>query len=168
VPEQHRIERTYPTSAEDVWQLWTTREGIESWWAPDGFTVEVEKLELEPGGELVYTMTATAPAQVEFMRNAGMPLTTRSRKRFTEITPKKHLAYTSLVDFVPDVQPYEFETEVDLEQSEEGVSVTMTVEPMHDQVWTERLLAGRANELDNLARVIEQRGAVEGERRRAS
>jgi hypothetical protein len=35
--------------------------------------------------------------------------------------------------------------------------VTMTVEPMHDQVWTERLLAGRTNELDNLARVVEQR-----------
>jgi hypothetical protein len=28
---------------------------------------------------------------------------------------------------------------------------------MHDEVWTERLLAGRANELDNLAAVIEQR-----------
>jgi uncharacterized protein YndB with AHSA1/START domain len=39
-------------------------EGIESWWAPDGFAVELEKLELEPGGELVYTMTATAPEQV--------------------------------------------------------------------------------------------------------
>jgi Activator of Hsp90 ATPase homolog 1-like protein len=85
VPEQHRIERTYPTTAEKVWDLWTTPEGIESWWAPDGFTVEVEKLELEPGGELVYTMTATAPEQVEFMRNAGLPLTTTSRKRFTEV-----------------------------------------------------------------------------------
>jgi hypothetical protein len=30
----------------------------------------------------------------------------------------------------------------------------MTVEEMHDDVWTERLLAGRANELENLAKVI--------------
>jgi len=157
VPEQHRIERTYPTSAEEVWQLWTTREGIESWWAPDGFTVQVEKLELEPGGELVYTMTASAPEQIEFMRNAGMPLTTRSHKRFTDVTPTTRLAYSSLVDFVPDVPAYEFDTTVDLEPSDDSVSVTMTVEPMHDQVWTERLLAGRINELDNLARVIEQR-----------
>jgi hypothetical protein len=33
----------------------------------------------------------------------------------------------------------------------------MTVEPLHDEVWTERLIAGRANELDNLATVIAQR-----------
>jgi uncharacterized protein YndB with AHSA1/START domain len=157
VPEEHRIERTYPTSSEDVWQLWTTSEGIESWWAPDGFTVEVEKLDLVPGGELVYTMTATAPEQIEFMRTAGLPLTTRSRKRFTEVAAPKRLAYTSLVDFVPDVPPYEFQTDVDLEPSENGVTVTMMVEEMHDQVWTERLLTGRANELDNLARVIEHR-----------
>jgi uncharacterized protein YndB with AHSA1/START domain len=155
--EQHRIERTYPRTAEEVWELWTTREGIESWWAPDGFTVAVEKLDLEPGGELVYTMTATGPEQIEFMRNAGMPLVTRSQKRFTEIAPTTRLAYTSLVDFVPDVSPYEFLTVVTIEPSEAGVTVTMTVEPMHDQVWTERLLAGRTNELDNLARVVEQR-----------
>jgi len=157
VQEEHRIERTYPTTADEIWELWTTREGIESWWAPDGFTVAVEKLDLEPGGELVYTMTATGPEQIEFMRNAGMPLVTRSQKRFTEIAPTTRLAYTSLVDFVPDVAPYDFLTVVTIEPSEAGVSVTMTVEPMHDRVWTERLLAGRANELDNLARVVEQR-----------
>ena len=155
--EEHRIERTYPTTADEIWELWTTREGIESWWAPDGFTLEVEKLELEPGGELVYTMTATGPEQIEFMRNAGMPLVTRSQKRFTEIAPTTRLAYTSLVDFVPDVSPYEFSTVVTIEPSEAGVTVTMTVEPMHDRIWTERLLAGRTNELDNLARVVEQR-----------
>src|SRR5437899_9019872 len=30
-----RIERNYYASANEVWDLWTTREGIESWWAPD-------------------------------------------------------------------------------------------------------------------------------------
>jgi uncharacterized protein YndB with AHSA1/START domain len=157
VPQEHRIERVYRATAEEVWELWTTREGIESWWAPDGFTVEVEQLDLDQGGELVYTMTATAPEQIEFMRNAGMPLTTRSRKRFTELARPRRLAYSSLVDFVPDAAPYEFLTVVELDPSESGVTVAMTVEPMHDDVWTERLLAGRANELDNLARVVEQR-----------
>jgi len=31
----------------------------------------------------------------------------------------------------------------------------MRVEPLHDAVWTDRLLAGRANELDNLARLVD-------------
>ena len=157
MPEQQRIERTYPTTAEDLWDLWTTPEGIESWWAPDGFAVEVEKLELERGGELVYTMTASGPEQVEFMRNARLPLTSTSRKRFTEVERPRRLAYLSLVDFVPDTPPYEFLTVVELEPADGEVQVSMTVESMHDQVWTERLIAGRANELDNLATLIESR-----------
>lgn len=154
-----RIERLYPASAEEVWELWTTSEGIESWWAPDGFRVEISTLDLRPGGALVYTMTATGPEQVEFMRGAGMPLTTESRKRFTEVRAATRLAYQSLADFIPGVAPYEFLTVVDLQASGDGVRVVMTVDPMHDEVWTQRLVAGRENELDNLGKVIERKHA---------
>jgi hypothetical protein len=51
--------------------------------------------------------TATAPEQVAFMGNAGLPLVTTSRKRFTEVERPQRLAYMSLVDFVPDTPPYE-------------------------------------------------------------
>ncbi len=59
-PARRRItlERTYQASLEEVWEMWTTPEGIESWWGPDGFAVEVRKLDLRPGGELLYAMTA--------------------------------------------------------------------------------------------------------------
>jgi uncharacterized protein YndB with AHSA1/START domain len=151
---QTRLERTYDASAETVWELWTTAEGIEAWWSPDGFVTEVRKLDLRPGGELVYAMTATAPEQVEFMKSAGMPLTTESRKTFTEVSRPTRLAYLSLVDFVPGVEAYEHLTVVDLEPAGDGVRVVMTVDAMHDELWTERLVAGRANELDNLASAI--------------
>ena len=59
-----------------------------------------------------------------------------------------------LIDFVPDKEPYEHLTVVELTPAGEGVSVVMTVGPLHDEVWTERLVAGRADELDNLAAVI--------------
>ena len=149
-----RIQRTYAAPAERVWELWTTGAGIEQWWSPDGFTVRVDQLDLRPGGELVYTMTATAPEQVEFMRNAGLPLETQSRKTFTVVTPTSRLCYAGLVDFVPGVTPYEQLTEVDLRATGEGVEVTMTIEPMHDAEWTQRLVTGRENELDNLAKVL--------------
>jgi len=148
------IERTYPASAAEVWRLWTTKDGIESWWAPDGFTVEVQKLELRPGGELLYTMTATGPAQIEFMQSAGMPLTTSSRKTFTEVVEGTRLAYDSTIDFVPGMAPYEHATVVDFTETEDGVHVVMTVDPLHDEEWTQRLVAGRENELDNLAKVL--------------
>jgi uncharacterized protein YndB with AHSA1/START domain len=152
------LQRSYATAPEAVWELWTTAAGIEQWWAPDGFTTEVRALDLRPGGELVYAMTATAPEQVEFMRTAGMPLTTESRKTFTEVEPATRLAYRSLIDFVPDHEPYEHLTTVDIRPEGEGTSVVMTIEPMHDEVWTQRLVAGRENELDNLAAVVNRAG----------
>src|SRR5207245_4513243 len=157
-----RIERTYPTSAEEVWRLWTTSKGIESWWAPDGFNVEVRKLDLRPGGELIYAMTATGPEQIEFMKGAGMPLTTESRKTFTELVPPKRIAYRSLADFIPGVKPYEFLTVVDLQSSADGVRAVMTVDAMHDDEWTQRLVMGRENELDNLAKVIDRPQSISG------
>jgi len=149
-----RLSRTYPTSAARIWELWTTPAGIEAWWAPDGFRAEVRSLDLRPGGELVHALTATAPAQVEFMRTAGMPLTTESRKTFTEVDAPSRLAYRSLVDFVPDHDPYEASTTVELTDHGDHTEVVMTVEPLHDDVWTQRLVAGRENELDNLARLL--------------
>ncbi|MFL5912813.1 MAG: SRPBCC domain-containing protein [Gaiellaceae bacterium] len=148
------IERSYPASAADVWRLWTTKAGIESWWAPDGFAVEVQKVDLRPGGELLYAMTATGAGQVEFMQSAGLPLTTAARKTFTEVVEGKRLAYDSVIDFVPGMPPYEHATVVDLQETKDGVHVVMTVEPLHDEEWTQRLVAGRENELDNLAKVV--------------
>jgi uncharacterized protein YndB with AHSA1/START domain len=152
----NRLERTYPASPDAIWELWTTRAGIESWWAPDGFEVTVDTLELRPGGKLVYTMTATAPEQIAFMQDAGMPLSTKSEKTFTEVEAPRRLAYNSLVDFVPGVEPYQFATVVDLEPAGDATKVTMTVETMHDDEWTQRLLAGRANELDKLAQAVSE------------
>jgi len=154
-----RIERTYPTSAEEVWRLWTTSDGIESWWAPDGFKCEVRTLDLRPGGELVYAFTATGPEQVEFMKGAGMPLTTEARKTFTELTQPTRLAYRSLIDFVPGLDPYQELTIVDLTPSGDSVRVVMTMEPLHEDVWTQRLVMGRENELDNLAKHIDRKHA---------
>ena len=50
-------------------------------------------------------MVATGPEQVEFMKGAGMPLTTEARKTFTELTQPTRLAYRSLIDFVPGLDP---------------------------------------------------------------
>lgn len=152
-----RLERTLDASPEEVWELWTTREGIESWWSPDGFEVKVIELELRPGGELLYETTAVAPEQVLFMKNADLPLTTAARKTFTELKRPTRLAYRSLVDFVPGLRPYEQLTVVDLDPAGDGVRVIETVEPMHDEEWTRRLRMGRENELENLARVIATR-----------
>lgn len=150
------IERIIAAPRSRVWELWTTTAGIGKWWAPDGFRTDVDTLELAPGGDLVYTMTAVAPEQIAFMERYGMPLSTVSRKVFTDVDEPGRLGYRSIVDFVPDHEPYEQLTEIQFEEVDGGTRVIMTVEPMHEEVWTERLLQGRANELDNLAKLVSE------------
>src|SRR5579871_1401948 len=69
-----RFERTYDAPAGLVWELWTTAAGLGEWFAPDGFESQVSELDLRPGGRLRYTMTATGPDQIAFMRETGNPL----------------------------------------------------------------------------------------------
>jgi uncharacterized protein YndB with AHSA1/START domain len=148
------LERTYQAPIEGVWDLWTTKDGIESWWGPEGFTVKVKNIDLLPGGVLEYAMTATAPAQIEFMKNAGMPLTTEQRLTYTDVVPRRRLAYTILADFIPGVEPYPVATAVELHASAQGVRMVLTFDAMHDETWTQRSVMGRESELDKLAKVL--------------
>jgi len=151
------LERTFRASIEEVWDLWTTKEGIEAWWGPDGFVTKVLKIDLRPGGELLYAMTAIGPDQIEFMKKAGMPLTTETRATYTEVAPPRRLAYTTLADFIPDVQPYDAATVVELYPGDDGVRMVLTLDAMHDDHWTQMAVAGWEMELAKLAQVLSQR-----------
>jgi uncharacterized protein YndB with AHSA1/START domain len=144
------IQRTYSASLEDAWALWTTKSGIESWWGPEGFAVTVTALDLRPGGDLVYLMTAVAPEQVAFMKQAGMPLSTPCKVTYTEVSPPHRLAYKTLTDFVPGVAPYDVATVVELKAAAGGVSLTITFDAMHDDIWTERARAGHESQISKL------------------
>jgi uncharacterized protein YndB with AHSA1/START domain len=153
---KHRItlERTYKAAIEDVWDMWTTKEGIESWWGPDGFSVTVRKIDLRPGGELHYAMTATAPPQIAFMKKAGMPLTTEAKVTYTEVSPLRRLAYTHLADFIPRVEPYAVAHLIELTQTADGVRMVLTFDAMHDEEWTKRAVAGWEMELSKLSKAL--------------
>lgn len=149
-PERRKritLERPYQTDVQDVWDLWTTKDGIESWWGPGGFAVTVRRLDLRPGGGLLYAMTAIDPPQVEFMKKAGMPLTQELRITYTEIVPLRRLAYVHLTDFIPGVEPYDVATVVELQPTADGVRMTLTFDAMHNDEWTERAVMGWKIEL---------------------
>jgi uncharacterized protein YndB with AHSA1/START domain len=152
------IERIYAASIDEAWALWTTKSGIESWWGPEGFKVTVTSLELRPGGDLIYLMTAVAPEQVAFMKQAGMPLSTPCKVTYIEVSPPNRLAYKTLTDFVPGVEPYEVATVVELESAGQGVKMTITFDAMHDDIWTERARAGHESQLRKLDALVAARG----------
>jgi uncharacterized protein YndB with AHSA1/START domain len=133
---------------------WTTKKGIESWWGPGGFKVKVRSLDLRPGGEMHYTMIATGAQQIEFMKKAGMPTTQGVQIRYVEIEPKQRLVYLNLADFIPGVAPYEVETRVELFPIAKGVRMLLTLEPMHNDEWTQRAVMGWEGKLGKLAAAL--------------
>ena len=148
------IERTYTGSIEDVWDLWTTKEGIESWWGPDGFSVKVHELDLRAGGENRYAMTAVEPTQVQFMKQAGMPLTTEAKVTYTAIVPGKSISYIHRADFIPGVAPYDVANKVEFFAEGANVHLVLTLDPMHSNEWTQRAVMGMESQLGKLARSI--------------
>jgi uncharacterized protein YndB with AHSA1/START domain len=153
------LERTYQADARDVWDLWTTKDGIESWWGPGGFAVTVHAIDLRPGGEVRYAMTATDPPQIAFMKQHGMPTTTEARLTYTEVVPHERLAWIHIADFVPGVEAYDVMHVLELFADGDSVRMVLTVEAMHDDVWTERAVMGWESELGKLAAIIAQRHA---------
>jgi uncharacterized protein YndB with AHSA1/START domain len=154
---QIKLERTYDAPIEDIWEMWTTREGIESWWGPEGFTVKVGKIDLSVGGELLYAMTATAPDQVAFMKRAGMPLTQELRITYSEVVPGRRLSYVHRADFIPGIEPYDVATTVELYAEGQSVRMVLTLDAMHDEEWTRRAVMGWEGELGKLARVLAEK-----------
>ncbi|HWA72696.1 MAG TPA: SRPBCC domain-containing protein [Polyangiaceae bacterium] len=151
------LERVFRASLEEVWDLWTTKEGIESWWGPEGFQVTVRKLDLRAGGELLYAMTAVGPGQVEFMKKAGMPVTTEARITYTEVVAPVRLSYVHLTDFIPGVDPYDVATVVELHASGDSVRMQLTFDAMHSDEWTQRAVMGWESELGKLEGVLAAR-----------
>jgi uncharacterized protein YndB with AHSA1/START domain len=152
------IERTYAASLEQAWALWTTKAGIESWWGPEGFEVTVTSLDLRPDGELNYLMTAVAPEMVKYMEQSGMPLSTPCTVTYTEVSRPTRLAYKTLTDFVPGVEPYDVATVVELREIPGGVALTITFDAMHDDAWTERARAGHESQMRKLDALLAAQG----------
>jgi uncharacterized protein YndB with AHSA1/START domain len=107
-------------------------------------------------------MTATGAEQIEFMKRAGMPLTVEARATYTEVVPRRRLAYDHLADFVPGVEPYTVAHLIEFQPTPEGVKMVLTIEAMHDEEWTQRAVMGWEGELGKLAKVLAGRGSRKG------
>ena len=151
------LERTYQASVQDVWALWTTNEGLESWWAPEGFRTKVGTLEVRPGGLWEYAMTATVAENIHFLKGLGMPSSTTTRATYTEVLPQRRLAYENLIDFVPGVAPYTASVVVDFEATVEGVRLRIAMDAMHDERWTELARQGWESQLGRLTAALSRR-----------
>ncbi len=53
---EQNISFTLDAPVELVWEVWTRPEHIQHWWGPNGFTNTIKKMEVQPGGEWIFTM----------------------------------------------------------------------------------------------------------------
>lgn len=144
------IERTYRARVEEVWELWTTKEGFESWWGPEGFRVEVHALEARVGGTLQYDMIAESPEMIAAMKQMGQPVSHANRSRFTELKPRERLVLTNVIDFLPGVEPYESDIAVDFSAVGDTIRMVVTLDGMHTDEFTGMQKEGFTSQLTKL------------------
>lgn len=146
------IERTYRASVEELWALWTTKDGFESWWGPEGFRVEVHALEPRAGGALEYDMIADAPEAIEAMKNMGQPISHGTRGTYDGFKPHAHLRLVHVIDFIVGKEPYESAIEVDFSPAGDHARMVVTVHPHLDPHWTKMAVQGFTSQLTKLDR----------------
>lgn len=152
-----RFERTYDARIEDLWDLWTTKEGFESWWGPEGFRVEVHTIEPHVGGALLYDMIATDAEQIAYLKEGGMPAAHETRGTFVEIQLLRRLKIRHLIDFIPGLKAYENNMLVEFFPESQGVRMVITVDPHIDAEWTRLAAEGLESQLTKLPAVLAAR-----------
>ena len=83
--------RVFDAPRELVWKAWTEPGRLEQWWGPKGFTLQVAKFDLRPGGEFHYSTSGPA----------GLPMTGKMWGKFVYreiVRPEKIVFVNSFSD----------------------------------------------------------------------
>jgi uncharacterized protein YndB with AHSA1/START domain len=144
------FERTYRAKIEDVWALWTTKKGFESWWGPQGFRADVHEIDARAGGTLHYDMVADTPEMIAAMKQMGRPASHPTHSRFTELKPHARLVLTNVIDFLPGVATYESHIVVELTRAGDSVRMVVTLDAMHNDEFTNMQKEGFTSQLTKL------------------
>jgi uncharacterized protein YndB with AHSA1/START domain len=156
-----RFERVYDASIEEVWALWTTKEGLEEWFAPEGMHVEVLALELRVDGAFVHVMTAVGAEQVAYFANLNRPPTARVSGRFVEMVRHRRLRIRFDIDFVPGVETYPYDMVVELHAEAGRVRMIVTADRHPDAEMTRGAIVGLTSQLQRFDLAIAARATKE-------
>ncbi|HEY6911733.1 MAG TPA: SRPBCC domain-containing protein [Myxococcales bacterium] len=146
------FERTWRATAREIWDLWTTRDGFESWWGPEGFRVEVSRIEPRLGGALHYAMIADAPEMVAAMKQMGQPAVQEVRGHYSGFEPHRRLQLTHIIDFFKGVPPAENAIDVELLPAGDHVRMVVTLHPMPTPELSRMQAEGFGSQLEKLDR----------------
>lgn len=147
------VERTFRADVKELWSLWTTKDGFESWWGPEQFRADVRTIDARPGGTLHYDMVADTAEAIEAMKKMNAPTIQPCRGIFKEVQPESRLVLIQVIDFLPGVAPYESTTTVDFLPLGDGrVRMIVTLSQMHDVATTAMQKEGFTSQISKLER----------------
>lgn len=147
------VERTFKADASELWSLWTTKEGFESWWGPEQFRADVHTIEARTGGALHYDMVADSAEAIAAMESMNAPTVQPCRGTFMEIKHEERLVLTQVIDFLPGVESYDSTMTVDFIQLGDGhVRMIVTLSRMHDAATTAMQKEGFTSQISKLER----------------
>ena len=157
-PAKFTEERVLPAPVQTVWSLWTTRNGLESWWSPEAFVMKVEELDIRVGGRIVFNYeeagTVGKPEWQSEFRGKGVSTSWSGRGSFLEVDPLRRLSFRQALDFGPKSSSQEYRMAADFRGVDTGTRLILTTEAPSSKHW---LLLGRQNlvgQLDRLARLL--------------
>ena len=119
--DRQAIERVWQAPIEQIWELWTTAEGIASWFGPKGFVVGVQEIDLRVGGKFTYSMRSTDPETVAAMEKQGQPASRVVVSTVTEVDPPNKLVYDS------PMGSETMTTSVEFSEGSEGVKMVLVI-----------------------------------------
>lgn len=154
------LERICEASIEDVWALWTTKEGIETWYAPEGMWVEFLALEPRVDGAFDHVMTAVGAEQVAYFVDRNRPVSARVCGRFIEIVHHRRLRIRFDIDFVPGVASYPYDLVVELHPEAGRVRMIVTADRHPDAEMTRGAIMGLTSQLKRFDLAIAARTAI--------
>ncbi|HLF16149.1 MAG TPA: SRPBCC family protein [Candidatus Thermoplasmatota archaeon] len=151
--EGFELVRYLNAPAKRVWEMWTTKEGLQKWWAPSagemGYRLKVLKLDVRVGGEYAIEMRNAEHALV----NHGV---------YTEVQPHRRLAQRWDFDIFlgPGEKPYPIAIAIAFEEVPTmapdvmGTRMTFTQGPMAKAEHTEGSRQGVIQNLRHLAKAL--------------
>jgi hypothetical protein len=77
---------------------------------------------------------------------------------YSEVEAMRRLAYTHLVDFVPEVEAYRVATIVELHAQGNQIRMVVILDPMHSEEWTGRAVSGMKSQLAKLDKLFPRLG----------
>jgi uncharacterized protein YndB with AHSA1/START domain len=155
------FERVYDASIEEVWALWTTKEGLEDWFAPEGMHFEVSVLDLRVGGAFDHVMTAVGAEQVAEVKKLKLSTTSRVSGRFVEMERHRRIRIRFDIDFVPGTKSYPYDMAVELSAEDGRVRMVLTADRHPDPEMTRGAIVGLTSQLQRFDAAIIARTSME-------